>query len=169
MALPEDLNGLKKMGIADLRQLHAALTGKQVASGNADQLDDYFRGPGVVLQREIAWHVQQQAMGGMDAQTRSLLKAAMKQAAAAAKAKVARKQARAVHKPARGRAFHSSQLKTGSRLVRHWGGVPHEVTVLEDGKRFEYRGEVYRSLTQIAKVITGAHWSGPRFFSPSRG
>jgi len=39
---------------------------------------------------------------------------------------------------------------------------PHTVTVTEDG--FEYAGKSYASLTRIAKEITGAHWSGPRFF-----
>jgi hypothetical protein len=53
-------------------------------------------------------------------------------------------------------------LKLGTRLVRGWGGVPHEVTVIDRG--FAYRGTAYRSLSEIAKVITGAHWSGPRFF-----
>jgi len=53
-------------------------------------------------------------------------------------------------------------LKPGARLVREWGGRVHTVIVLEDG--FEYGGERYRSLTLIATRITGAHWSGPRFF-----
>jgi len=53
-------------------------------------------------------------------------------------------------------------LKTGTRLVRQWRGHPHTVLVREDG--FEYEGQLYRSLTVIAKRITGAHWSGPRFF-----
>ena len=53
-------------------------------------------------------------------------------------------------------------LKTGTRLVRHWRGHPHTVLVREDG--FEYEGQHYRSLTVITERITGAHWSGPRFF-----
>ena len=53
-------------------------------------------------------------------------------------------------------------LKTGMRLVRHWRGHPHTVLVREDG--FEYEGQHYRSLTVITERITGAHWSGPRFF-----
>jgi hypothetical protein len=53
-------------------------------------------------------------------------------------------------------------LKTGTRLVREWHGRTHTVTVTEDG--FEYDGASYPSLTKIAKAITGAHWSGPRFF-----
>lgn len=53
-------------------------------------------------------------------------------------------------------------LKPGARLVREWHGRTHTVTVTEDG--FEYAGVIYPSLTKIAKRITGANWSGPRFF-----
>jgi len=53
-------------------------------------------------------------------------------------------------------------LKTGATLVRQWRGHTHTVLVREDG--FEYGGQRYRSLTVIAEQITGAHWSGPRFF-----
>ena len=53
-------------------------------------------------------------------------------------------------------------LKPGARLVREWQGRTHTVTVTEDG--FEYAGMSYPSLTKVARKITGAHWSGPRFF-----
>lgn len=56
----------------------------------------------------------------------------------------------------------SSSLRFGARLVRSWNGVTHEVTVLDRG--FAYRGKSYRSLSEVAEAITGAHWSGPRFF-----
>ena len=52
--------------------------------------------------------------------------------------------------------------KTGTTLVRQWRGHTHTVLVRENG--FEYEGQHYRSLTVIAERITGAHWSGPRFF-----
>ena len=52
--------------------------------------------------------------------------------------------------------------KTGATLVREWRGRTHTVLVREEG--FEYEGQRYRSLTVIAERITGAHWSGPRFF-----
>jgi hypothetical protein len=54
------------------------------------------------------------------------------------------------------------RLKPGARLVREWHGRTHSVIVLEDA--FEFEAKRYRSLTQIAREITGAHWSGPRFF-----
>jgi hypothetical protein len=47
-------------------------------------------------------------------------------------------------------------------LVRGWHGQTHTVTVRDDG--FDYRGRLYRSLSLVAREITGAHWSGPRFF-----
>jgi hypothetical protein len=53
-------------------------------------------------------------------------------------------------------------LKAGTRLVREWRGVTHTVLVHADG--FEWNGQRYRSLTFVARKITGAHWSGPRFF-----
>jgi len=53
-------------------------------------------------------------------------------------------------------------LKAGTTLVREWRGHTHTVLVYKDG--FEHEGQRYRSLTVIAERITGAHWSGPRFF-----
>src|SRR5208337_5196151 len=53
-------------------------------------------------------------------------------------------------------------LKAGTRLVRESRGVTHTVLVHADG--FEWHGRRYRSLTTVAREITGAHWSGPRFF-----
>jgi len=57
-------------------------------------------------------------------------------------------------------------LKPGVRLVRAWRGQTHSVMVLEDA--FEYQNQRYRSLTEIARQITGSHWSGPRFFGVVR-
>jgi len=50
----------------------------------------------------------------------------------------------------------------GTRFVREWKGQTHEVTATEGG--FEYNGRRYKSLSAIAKIITGVHWSGPHFF-----
>lgn len=54
-------------------------------------------------------------------------------------------------------------FKPGTRLIREWHGETYEVTVLEKG--FAWRGNRYDSLSEIARTITGAHWSGPRFFA----
>lgn len=56
----------------------------------------------------------------------------------------------------------SGAVTPGTWLSRTWHGEVHQVIVLETG--FEYRGERYASLSEIAKRITGTHWSGPRFF-----
>ena len=53
-------------------------------------------------------------------------------------------------------------LKPGTRLIRDWHGVTHTVLVHADG--LEWNGRRYNSLTLIAREITGARWSGPRFF-----
>ena len=52
--------------------------------------------------------------------------------------------------------------KVGTRFIREWQGHTHEVTVLEKG--YLWQGEHYRSLSRIAREITGTRWSGPRFF-----
>jgi len=56
----------------------------------------------------------------------------------------------------------SPALKPGGRLLREWNGVTHVVEVDDGG--YYWKGERYRSLSAIAREITGAHWSGPRFF-----
>lgn len=54
------------------------------------------------------------------------------------------------------------ELTPGTRLVREWNGRTISVEVLEDG--FAYADQTWRSLSEIARHVTGAHWSGPRFF-----
>ena len=54
------------------------------------------------------------------------------------------------------------RLKPGAVLVRTWHGVTHTVAVTDGG--FDYQGQSFQSLSVIARKITGAHWSGPRFF-----
>lgn len=63
----------------------------------------------------------------------------------------------------------AQRIRAGARLVREWNGRTHTVTVEEEG--FTYAGRDYRSLSAIAREITGARWSGPRFFglAPKRG
>ena len=56
----------------------------------------------------------------------------------------------------------SPPVSPGTRLIRQWQGSTHQVTVLAEG--FEYRGTVYKSLSVIARHITGTRWSGPKFF-----
>lgn len=109
------------------------------------------------LLRGLSWHVQAKTHGGLDAETRRLLKAAIKHAP---QPKSNSKET----KPAPRKRREEVKLAPGTRLVRTWRGHTHEVTVIDEGKRFRYRGTEYDSLSEIAREITGARWSGPRFF-----
>jgi hypothetical protein len=89
--------------------------------------------------RAVAYKMQEHALGGLCATRRRLL-------------------AKEDAKPARpGRA-----LRPGTVLIRQWQGVAHQVTVAQQGVL--YRGKPYRSLSAVARLITGTRWSGPRFF-----
>jgi Protein of unknown function (DUF2924) len=62
-----------------------------------------------------------------------------------------------------GHAVPSTTLpRTGTVLIREWRGTTHHVTVLQNG--YLWNGTTYRSLSTIARAITGTHWNGPRFF-----
>jgi len=99
-----------------------------------------------LLLRAIAYKIQDQAYGGLSQTTRRRLQTL----------------ARAMAQEGKAALGTSPTHKSGTRLVRQWRGESHSVLVLEDG--FLYQDQRYRSLTAIARVITGAHWSGPRFF-----
>jgi hypothetical protein len=99
-----------------------------------------------LLLRGIAYRRQELEHGGLGKTTRRKLKTL---------AKMFRTTGRVAPDP-------GLALKPGARLVREWHGRTHTVTVTEEG--FEYAGTSYASLTKIARKITGAHWSGPRFF-----
>lgn len=103
-----------------------------------------------LLQRALAHRLQEAALGGLAAATRRKL-ASLAQALATEGGV---------------RAAPVLRLKPGAMLVREWHGHSHTVLVLEDG--FEHAGQRYASLSHIARVITGAHWSGPRFFGLCR-
>lgn len=90
-----------------------------------------------LLARLLAWRIQADAFGGLDAPTIRLLKSERLL-------------------PPRPR------LAPGTRLARDWQGRRHEVDVLEKG--FRYQDADYRSLSEIARAITGTRWNGLRFF-----
>jgi hypothetical protein len=60
------------------------------------------------------------------------------------------------------RPRHDVNLLEGTKLIREWQGVAYEVMVIESG--FEHQGKRYRSLSAVARAITGTQWSGPLFF-----
>jgi hypothetical protein len=94
----------------------------------------------------IAYRVQEIAYGGLNKPTQRKLEALTRE--------LGRKGSIAV--------TSDLSLQPGTRLVREWRGRTHTVVVTTDG--FEYVGKAFKSLSKIAHVITGAHWSGPRFF-----
>ena len=62
----------------------------------------------------------------------------------------------------RGRGRAAERPVVGTRLVREWNGVEHHVTVQADS--FEWQGKKYKSLSAVARAITGTRWNGPLFF-----
>ncbi len=64
-------------------------------------------------------------------------------------------------------AVSSSKLMPGARLIREWNGRTHVVEVIDGG--FVWNGERHGSLSAVARTITGARWSGPRFFGLTSG
>ncbi len=99
-----------------------------------------------LMVRAIAYRIQERACGGLTpAISRRLLEFGRKDAEMPDEQKIT-----------------VSPPKPGTRLVREWNGRTYTVAVTEDG--FTYGDKNYKSLTRIARAITGAHWSGPRFF-----
>ena len=95
-----------------------------------------------LLVRAVAYKMQERELGGLSAATRRLLS------------------------EEEGRAVRHRVIRPGTVLIREWHGVAHQVTVGEEGILF--RGERYRSLSGVARLITGVRWSGPRFFGLKR-
>jgi hypothetical protein len=99
-----------------------------------------------LLVRAIAYRIQELRYGGLSKTTRRKLAALVETQSSSAEI-----------------ATEGAQrIRAGARLIREWNGRAHTVTVEEDG--FSYAGQSYRSLSAIARKITGARWSGPRFF-----
>jgi hypothetical protein len=82
----------------------------------------------------------------------------------ALKPAIRRRLAQAAEDIAAGRtpSTRPATIKPGTRLLREWQGVTHEVIILDEGVR--YRGQAWRSLSAVAREITGSRWSGPLFF-----
>jgi hypothetical protein len=122
---------------------------RRIAAFTVDELRAFWptRCPGApppalsrdMLGRLIAWRIQAERHGGLNAGTRKLLS----------------RLANGHREPAR-------RLRIGAVLVREYGGTLHEVTVVAGG--FRWRGNVHTSLSAVARAITGTAWNGPRFF-----
>ncbi len=99
-----------------------------------------------LLTRAVAYRLQERALGGLKRSTRRLL-------------------ARIAEHASEGSAPRAAVVRApsaGTVLIREWRGVSHRVTVLAEGVVYRERG--YRSLSQVARLITGSRWSGPLFF-----
>ena len=99
-----------------------------------------------LLRRSLAYKIQEDAYGGLDRVTARLLRQLMAQYA----------------KTNGGRLVLPRRIKPGSILIREWKGQSHRVVVMEEG--FAYNGKPYESLSEIARLITGTRWNGPKFF-----
>jgi hypothetical protein len=135
-AVEDELDRLAVMPIVQLRTRY-----REVLKSDPPQAF----GPDL-LRRSIAHRIQEKAYGGLSRSAQRLLDQMMKAYAA---------------KPS-GKIVLPRRIKPGSVLVREWKGKSHRVMILADG--FAYDGETYTNLSEIAVLITGVRWNGPRFF-----
>ena len=134
-AIEGEIDRIRSLGLEDLRREWRRLYHSEPPRISRD-----------LLVLALGYRLQEIAHGGLGKATRRKLQT----------------MAKALRTTGRVGPTPSLSLKPGARLVREWRGRTHTVTVTEDG--FEYGGTNYPSLTKIAKKITGAQWSGPRFF-----
>ena len=99
-----------------------------------------------VVRQLLAWRIQERALGGLSPESHRRLK----------------QLAGAFGRDPDHKLAASPLPKPGTVLVREWKGVLHRVQVLRKG--FEYEGERFDSLSEVARRITGTRWSGPLFF-----
>jgi hypothetical protein len=95
----------------------------------------------------LAYRIQENTEGGLSPAAQAMLKSAVRQLKRMQHSKM----------PPR-----KSRMKSGTRLLRQWKSGLHEVDVTESA--YQYRDHEYRSLSEIARKITGTRWSGPAFF-----
>jgi Protein of unknown function (DUF2924) len=144
----------RRLSEVDSEKLANELAGLERLSG--EKLNQHFkimyradpppRMRRALLIQALAYRLQEKALGGLKPATRRLLASAADDAAARRTMPEARER----------------KIKPGTILLREWHGVQHRLTVLEDGVQFG--GQRYRSLSEVARKITGSRWSGPLFF-----
>jgi hypothetical protein len=103
------------------------------------------------LESRLAYRIQELAFGGLKPEAIERLEALADQIDGGA---------------GKGKTRGHEQPVTGTRLIREWQGVEHCVTVRDDD--FEYQGRPYKSLSAVAREITGTRWNGPLFFGLRR-
>lgn len=100
------------------------------------------------LENRLAYRIQELTYGGPDKQTRRLLELLADEVEGTLTRKT--------------RIADPRNPVVGTKLIREWDGIAHTVTVLKDG--FECDGKRYKSLSAVARSITGTRWNGYRFF-----
>src|SRR6266446_6465442 len=136
----EALSRLPKLDIGELRQQWRGLYKMEASRHLSREL----------LVRAVAHRMQEVALGGLRPEPRRQLRQIAQELKHAGAATIRLR----------------PQLKPGTRLMREWQGRTYEVVVLDDG--FSWQGTRYRSLSAIARKITGTAWSGPLFFGLKR-
>lgn len=131
------LAALKKMSVRELKSEYETLTGNPAPNNSR-----------VWLEQRLAYRIQELAFGGLS-------KPLVRMLDAMADEVEGRKVRKSVIADPRNPVI-------GTRLVREWDGTEHVITVLKDG--FDWQGRRYRSLSAIARDITGTRWNGYRFF-----
>jgi len=133
--LAAEILSLSKLDIDRLRERWKAIYGKAPSR----EIGRSF------LTRAISYRLQERVYGGLKPSTSRLL-------------------ARVVEENATGSSKkpQTRMAQSGTILIREWRGTAHRVTMLDDGVTFN--GKRYRSLSEVAREITGSRWSGPRFF-----
>jgi len=149
----KEVAAMKKMTVPELRRTYAATFGEVTTSRNKDHLI-----------RRIVWRLQANEEGGLSERARR--RAA--ELAAHADVRLTAPRVKAADAPGRTAvaAICISQDERlplpGACITRRYKGRLIEVRVLPNG--FEYEGEIYRSLSAVAKAATGTHWNGYHFF-----
>jgi DUF2924 family protein len=140
-AISAKLAALSSLAVKELKQQWRSLYGSEPPRRISREL----------LIRAVAYRIQEQALGGLKPSTRRLL-------------------ARLACDAHNGRPLKLSPCapaSAGTVLMREWQGITHEVRVLDRGVLYKRRR--YRSLSEVARLITGSRWSGPLFFGLRRG
>lgn len=129
--ITNEVRALEGLGLEPLREAWRRRYGPPPRIRSAD-----------LLARMLAWRIQSEALGGLDADLSRRLRRGS------------------------GLGRNRTDVPAGSKLAREWQGILHEVEACGEG--FRYRGETYKSLSKVAGVITGVKWSGRRFFGLDR-
>lgn len=111
------------------------------------------------LTSRLAYRIQELAYGGLSEEAKSKMSTIISGDQLCSTSASVRKQV-PVQKQ------QSTKAITGTKFIRDWNGTRYEVIAVNGG--FEYDGKIYRSLSAIAKAITGTHWNGKLFFGVAK-